>query len=161
MALVLSALHCCKELIRCTGGRGRLAAGCRAVIQRPNLCCVLALTSRQRPAQCAKHFLGVLALTNQGKRTNKHHPPSPSTTAKSTQATFSALGRVGLTSAVWSRMMHGVQKINIDLKLRQKHAPIFTCTAKLKGLVKLIRTCNIVQIPYAEAIRTAQCTSKK
>ena len=55
-------------------------------------------------------------------------------------------------------MMHGVQKINIDLKLLQKHAPIFTCTAKLKGLVKLIRTCNRVQIPYAEAIRTAQCT---
>ena len=55
-------------------------------------------------------------------------------------------------------MMHGVQKINIDLKLRQKHAPIFTCTAKLKGLVKPIRTCNRVQIPYAEATRTAQRT---
>ena len=46
----------------------------------------------------------------------------------------------GMTSAVWasreSRMMHDVQKVNIDLRLRQKHAPIFTCTANLKGLVK-------------------------
>ena len=54
-------------------------------------------------------------------------------------------------------MMHGVQKINIDLKLRQKHAAIFTCTAKLKGLVKLIRACNRVQIPYAEYPYCTMC----
>ena len=57
-------------------------------------------------------------------------------------------------------MMHGVQKVNIDLRLRQEHAPIFPCAAKLKGLVKPIRACSIVQIPYAEAIRTAQTRKK-
>ena len=121
-----SALHCCKELIRCTGGRGRLAAGCRAVIrinrqragvshtvsstalthavagiatqqaaqpphanwmhQRPNLCCVLALTSRQRPAQCAKHSLAFSLLLTKGSAQTNKHPPSPSTTANQQQS---------------------------------------------------------------------------
>ena len=42
-----------------------------------------------------------LLLTKGSAQTNKH-PPSPSTTAKSTPATFSALSRVGLTNAVWA-----------------------------------------------------------
>ena len=89
----------------------------------------------QRNAQSTSLAFSLL-LTRGSAQTNKH-PPSPSTTAKSTQAAFCALNRgPDKCSLGQSRMMHDVQKINIDLRLRQKHAPIFTCTAKLKGLVK-------------------------
>ena len=135
VALVLSAPHCCKELRRCTAGRSRLAAGCRAVIRRPTFAVfsLLLADKGQRNAQSTSLAFSLL-LTTGSAQTNKH-PPSPSTTAKSAQATFSALSRgPDECSLGQSRMMHGVQKVNIDLRLRQKHAPIFTCTAKLKSL---------------------------
>ena len=133
------ALHCCKELIRCTGGRGRLTAGCRAVIrinrQRAGVSHTVSstalthagwyshtasstATARELDASKAQTFAAFsllladkgprnaqstslafsLLLTKGSAQTNKH-PPSPSTTAKPTQATCSALSRVGLTSA--------------------------------------------------------------